>query len=426
MDDRAALAPPAWDIETNGEAEIFDGVGDVQIGEAAHRARIRVWFSWESGVRVRAHGRGDVRPLWLPDHDVDVVIVTSDLPPFTASVLDSDVQVPDGPWSVDGSAITDAVPTDSCAHRVDFQVANFTTTWGTRSWALIDGEHRIELVPHPNVRERTAELKLTRRGATTYLGRLTRADGEAMTWDEVTEILTALQFLLTFAAGDLSPVLLPTSFDATGRLTGAGLRSPRRESYQGRLSWCTAFHLEALPSLWLVFRDLWSQPDLRQLLQLCLSLYVEAQHGDLLETRLVHAVTLLEALAWDRLVRTGQRDPRKVDGEKMAWRIRKLLQSLGAPVEVPSDLTDLQAWRKGGDGPTVITRLRHAIVHPTSLADVFEASPETKLDVLNLAMWYADLALLKLLEHDGDHLRRAQQLPIFAGRGEPVPWTPEP
>jgi hypothetical protein len=416
-------AVPTWDVGATGEATIFEGLGKVELGSNLHDARVRVWFSWELGVRVRAEGRDCHDPRPLESGDGTIRVIVGDLPPFRASVLDSTIELPEGVWSLDGNAVDDAVLSGSRVRHVSFQLANFTKTWGRQGFALSGAAHRIELAPHPEVRERAAALKLTRRGATTYLGTLARRDGEPMGWDEATEELTAAQYFLSFAAGDWSPVLLPVGHDDDGRPVAVGLRSPLREAYAGRLSWCTAFHLDALPDMWSTFNELWAQPDLRQLLQLGLPLYFEAQHGDLLETRLVHAVTLLEALAWDRLVRTDGLDPTKVDGKKMAWRIRRLLEAIGAPVDVPQGLGALEAWRRGEDGPTVVTRLRHAIVHPTSLKDIFEASPAVKHDVLNLAMWYADLALLRLFGHAGDHLRRAQKLPIWAGRGEAVPWA---
>lgn len=122
-------------------------------------------------------------------------------------------------------------------------------------------------------------------------------------------------------------------------------------------------------------------------------------------------------------MRIDERDPNKVNRKKMAWRIRRLLEALDVPIDVPPELAELRSWRKGDDGPRVITELRHSIIHPTSLDHVFDLPGSLKLDVLNLAMWYADLALLHLLDYQGDHLRRAQPLPIFEGRGEPVPWA---
>lgn len=311
MDEQVALEPPEWDIGASGEVDIFNGEGEVIVRDVVYPASVRIWFSWEAGVRVHARGTGSMR-LWVSNSFLDVEIVTAVLPPFTASVINSDVTMPEDLWVIDGSAATDAVATSGDVMHVDFQVANFTKTWGSDGLSLTDSSYRIELMPHPDVGERTDELKLSRRGATTYLGRLARADAVAMTWDEVTDLLTCLQFLLTFAAGDWSPVLLPTSFDDSGHRAGVGLRDPRREPYRGRLSWCTSFHLETLPALWRVFRDLWSQREMRQRLRLCLSLYVEAQHGDVLETRLVHAVSLLEALAGS----TGRRNSL---GELLCW-----------------------------------------------------------------------------------------------------------
>lgn len=75
------------------------------------------------------------------------------------------------------------------------------------------------------------------------------------------------------------------------------------------------------------------------------------------------------------------------------------------------------------DGPAVICRLRNQIIHPKDVASLMALDSEATHGVLRLATWYVELALLRLLGYSGEHLNQTRALPLFDGRGEPVPWS---
>lgn len=419
---------PTYDLRPGKVTELYEGPVTVTIGPHEGTGSGRVWFDWERAVRVSASGDGQIA-LAMIDDEADWSVSLPGVGEVAIEKLDSTATVPPGAWQLETIAVADGGDFDAELTRVDFQLANFTVFLDGgvdgASWRLLLGDDRWH-VTIDQVEDASERLKALRRsggGAVTHAGRLEHPNGSPFAWSQATEILHGLQLLLAFAAGDRVPVLLPVGYDSDGNAVVYGLRSPRRESYHGRFRWCGPLLVGALTDVWSRFLDLWEHADTKRMWKLAGELYVEAQHGDNLETRLVDAQSLLEVLAWDRLVRVGGRDPDSVDGRSADWRIRKMLGQIGAPDEVPDTMPETRRQWPGWDGPKVIAELRNSVVHPTDIKAILQLSATVKHDVFRLAMWYADLALLRLLAHDGNHLNRTGTLPIFEGQGEPLPWA---
>lgn len=425
---RNSRLAPVFDLRPGDGAEIYDGPVTIRIGSHRGTGSGRIWFDWERAVRVSAWGEGPIA-FALMDHQADWSVSTPKLGEIAIEELDSTGTMPASTWRVEATAVADAGDLDATVRRVDFQLANFTVFFdgGAEAgpWRLLldDDRWRVTIDQLEDASDRHRALKRSGGGAVTHAGRLERRNGRPFVWIEAIEVLHGLQLLLAFAAGDRVPVLLPVGFNSTGTPVVHGLRSPRRESYQGRFRWCSSLLVRGLSDVWSRFIDLWEDPDTKRVWKLAGELYVEAQHGDNLETRLVNAQSLLEVLAWDRLIRVGGRDPDEVDGRHADWRIRKMLVDIDAPCHVPDTMTETRQQWPGWDGPKVIAELRNSVVHPTDTQAILDLPGTVKHDVFRLAMWYVDLALLRLLGYDGDHLNRTGRLPIFEGRGEPVPWA---
>ena len=421
---------PTYDIRAGEDAELYEGPLAVTIGGLEGAGAGRVWFDWERAVRVSASGDGQLA-LAMGDDQASWSVSLPGLGEVAIEDLDSTATMASAAWQLESIAVADGGGLDADLTWVDFQLANFTVFFDGGAeevpWRLLldDDRWRVTIDQVEDASERLKALRRIGGGAVMHAGRLEHPNGSPFTWPEATEILHGLQLLLAFAAGDRVPALLPIEYDGDGNAVVYGLRSPRRESYNGRFRWCGPLLVGALANVWPRFVDLWEHADTQRVWKLAGELYVEAQHGDNLKTRLVDGQSLLEVLAWDRLVRLGGRDPDDVDGHSADWRIRKMLAEIGAPDEVPSTMPETRGEWPGWDGPKVIAELRNGIVHPTDIQAILQLSTTVKHDVVpvRLAMWYADMALLRLLDYDGTHLNRSETLPVFEGQGVPVPWA---
>jgi hypothetical protein len=303
---------PTYDIPPGEVAELYEGPVTVTIGAHEGTGAGRVWFDWERAVRVSASGDGQVA-LAMGDDEAHWSVSLPGRYEIAIEELDSRATMPAAAWQLDAIAVADAGNLDAELIRVDFQLANFTVFFDggaeEATWRLLldDGRWRVTIDQVEDASERLKALRCIGGGAVMHAGRLEHPNGSPFTWREATEILHGLQLLLAFAAGDRVPALLPVGYDGDGNAAVYGPRSPRRESYKGRFRWCGPLLVGALADVWPRFVDLWEHADTKRMWKLAGELYVEAQHGDNLETRIVDAQSLLEVLAWDRLVTVGGR-----------------------------------------------------------------------------------------------------------------------
>lgn len=430
---------PVHDLEPGGRVDLFTVPARVRVEQQEVECDVQVWWAWEPGVRVSGVAEGLGVKLVTEVHGYSMEqggSVTVQIPSvgeIRVDVRQSHVSSATRTWRFQATVNADVGDTAAELTRVDFQVVNFPP-WtqsssdrrsDDRNWRLrleADG-WRIVLDQMLGAHDREKILKMDRGGAVMHAGRLERSSGTPFSWEQAQELCHGLTVLLTFAGGDRATVLLPVGYDADGAPVVHDWRDLRRESYRGRHRWCGALHAGAIVDVWRQFLDLWNDPESRAVVQVAVELYVEAQHGDNLETRTVHAQDALELLAWHWLVERLQFDSDRIDRKDADWRIRKMLTELDIPIHVPDTMPVARRQWEGRDGPKAISELRNAVIHPTDLAGLLAIPSDAKEQVLRLAMWYADLALLRLLDYQGRHLNRAGELPIFNGRGEAVPWA---
>lgn len=155
--------------------------------------------------------------------------------------------------------------------------------------------------------------------------------------------------------------------------------------------------------------------------------YADAERSDK-ERAIVPACTALETLGWSILVvqekwLTGDRHPDRGRGgyERLtaADRLRLLLRWAGVTPEIPAHLSKLQAKAADNngkmDGSDLITWTRNRVVHPDKHDQLPDGlAPESWM----LAMWYAELIILKLLGYDGYFRNRLNGEAV-----ERVPWA---
>ena len=308
----------------------------------------------------------------------------------------------------------------------------------------IDIERRFDFTQAMNHMEE-------RRGyAVTHNCRLRRKGGQGeyqtFTFEEAEPVVEAVQLFTSFVRGGMVGVALPVgylggapTFEQWHVTTADPGRYPdphHPRPYHGWYLWHDGLVLGAatwLPPLFDQFADKWWHPDAqlqtfwRNVLRGLVYTYTDAERMD--ESRgVVPACTALETLSWAILVETERwlTGGRSADGgvnefDKLtaAGQLRLLLRWAGIPTKLPSDLPKLsqKARSSNWDGPQVVVWVRNRVVHPDRRDQLTDG---IATEALRLALWYAELVILKLLGYDGYFRDR-----LDSGQIKKVPWASE-
>jgi hypothetical protein len=272
------------------------------------------------------------------------------------------------------------------------------------------------------------ELKESGGYAITHTAEIRKDDGAAFSEDELKEFLNTIQKFLTFALGRWVGVSLAVGFDASGSREfeqwGIGISCP--DHWNAGLSWFDVRHAEVLGQVFPGFCRLVSRPVWRERLHEVLWWYAAAnERGPTITTdmAIVLAQAALELLAWLHCVCDQgmvSKQAFKPNGLRASDKLRMLATSLRIPKEIPQEMDALHKVTPKAfeDCPHAITELRNATVHPDSSRKMPEGA---WYQGWRLSMWYLDLVLLSLCEHDGDYANRL--IKRWVGNVKPVPWT---
>jgi hypothetical protein len=247
---------------------------------------------------------------------------------------------------------------------------------------------------------------------------------------DTTERLSNQVFLLlSLIAGQEIGVAPVVGLDAAGRVVWADWGAPRFRPEQSAWRWCPR-HLtnHTLPALAIGLTSLANDPALQQVVDRAGRHLLAANGPEVLDVRIPVACTGLELLAWavlqrhQRLTRTG------LDSLPAKGRVRLLLQWAGIPAELPSQFRSLEARRgrlgqADAAGPELIFHVRNSLVHPPKRIEEPEwPHRDELLEAWQLATWYLELAVLRLLGYRGEYVSRLR-LEGWAVDIEVVPWS---
>ena len=247
---------------------------------------------------------------------------------------------------------------------------------------------------------------------------------------DATEWLVDQVFLLlSLIAGQEIGVGPVVSVDAAGRVVWADWYAPRFRPEQSAWRWCPRDQVnQALPAL---ATGLSSLADDRALLQVVdrAGRHLLAANGpEVLDVRIPVACSGLELLGWAVLQRQQWLTRDGLGRLPAAGRVRLLLQWAGIPVELPSQFGALVARRgRLGQpdfaGPEVLFDVRNNLVHPPRRIEEPEWPGHSELlEAWQLATWYLELAVIRLLGYEGEYASRLR-LGGWIGDTELVPWS---
>ena len=438
-----------------------------------HEGRFRV----RRGDRL-AEGPGSARLIWLPSPGIEIDIqITAprssvdfdfrvELPGFRTEnpLVHSITMGPNLPNLRIGAFVSLLESADDCdLVSVGFQVVNFTnfitpglsatpgdpTTVtharaqtkqlpdgrGAVTWATARFGHdgwQVDLVAVPESTDVYKGLKASGGYAFTHVGQLTRTDGSAFTVREAEGILESLTAFLSFARG--APCSLPIRWGcgANGEIVWRHFGSPVVDRWRQPHSWFDERHGELLTELFDAFCRRYNDETLRDPLILVLHWYRHCNtQSSGMEGSLILGMTALDLLS--ALIVAGRcrsMSARKHDELGAAKKLCALLKKLDVPADIPSRYAKLTAFAEKNsksDSCETLAEFRNGFVHPNEERRdiVFGADGKAAaFDAWQLSLWYQELALLYLLDHQGQYRNRTTA--EWVGQVEPVPWNGHP
>ncbi|MCX6834558.1 MAG: glutamate--tRNA ligase family protein, partial [candidate division Zixibacteria bacterium] len=262
----------------------------------------------------------------------------------------------------------------------------------------------------------------------THVGKLERCDGAPFTSTDCNEVITLVQFFLSFVRGRWVTPLIPVGFDHRGNRVWQDWTLRRIGRDPGFDSWCPVHDIRYVESLFPQFCARWMDSTWREFLRPAINTYLHGNKQGLLDDTIIFAQIVLEMAADFILVEQTGQFPATTTEAAAAERIRLLFQRVSIPTEIPDQLANLRRFaetEQTSSGLEVVTRIRNACVHHNAEGRRFLARLASEkyafYDASRLALWYADLCLLWLIGYDGRYQSRIHAK--WVGETETVPWA---
>ena len=345
-----------------------------------------------------------------------------------------------------GSAATSDASTISELHLPVVNLGPYRGTWvGTtkeenenqqvHGWAgrlVLEADcWRITLDSAEDCEEIIKTLRNTGGFGITHNGMIEQEGREPFGAKDADEILSALNYFLSFWRGQWCGAVAPIGYDANGQEVWRQLHVARLSQWSRETrSWSSDHVLaneqgQAFAGFW----KLWQDQEWSDTLKVAIHWYIESnRRSGGMEGALLLAHTALEMLAWALCV-AKRRVVRHKKFERLssADRIRVLLKDVGVPLELEPAYEQLQKASKElnwSDGPDAVVKLRNLIVHRAgkNLEELNRVSNRARLEAWQLALEYLALVLLKQCGYNGRYLPRMAK--GWAGAVERlVPWA---
>lgn len=405
----------------------------------------------DDGRRV-AEGHGEVHFSWLPRPGVTFVMPAQTMGGVVGETriaippLGVDASVFLTSWNMSGGDVRGVVnrarfpPTDAI-RELRFAVPNYLfmnrgdplrekRRSGEHFWAgrnVLEAEG-WELTLDGRSDARNVKERLRAKGGceVTHSARLRRCDGAAFSDSEARDKLIALGCFFGLTCGHWAPPLVAYGHDERLSVVWRDWDPPTISPWRPAMSVIDVFHPESLDEVFAGFLRRWADPIWREPLLYATQMYVEANGPVYAETSLVLTQAALELIAWVRVVEDEQAYT-GADFNKLKYgaadRIRKLFDWLELDPSIPATLASLgtEACRRNWvDGPHAIDALRNALIHPSKRERIEDTDLNARIDLHELGLWYAELALLRVVGFEGEYSSRLHS--HSSGSVVPVPW----
>lgn len=419
-------------VQISLEAVSFnDGEGPTLEADVSLRLlptpRVTIEISIPQGFQIPVSVATDgVFSLRFPQRGISTELIRSSL---TISNLSKVVGIPVLEPIVVG-------PTGDAA-RLEFWLMNFPdfvvrgqregNNFYERIARLVAEEWCVEIEPTEETSEALEYLKSSGGYAFTHRGRVQRLDQQSFSISGVSDVLNALHYFLSFARGVWTGPALVRGVDSNGLRVWEEWGARLCSQWSTVESWFDSRRADLLAEVFPGFWRRWKNPIWREPLGLALYWYIGSNlSAGGLEGAILLTQTALELLAWNLLVEDMQTVSKDAFNRMpSADQIRLLLSFLKIPLPIPSELGGLQRLGRGFnwvDGPSALTEIRNSIVHPGDRRRLSGINSDERFEAWSLGQWYLELALLKILEHDGYYANRLKR-GRWVGDVERVPWA---
>jgi hypothetical protein len=294
--------------------------------------------------------------------------------------------------------------------------------WGADRLKLSSGKWTVEIDAVTNLHEIHRELNTNGGYAVLHRGRAILNDGGAIQLDDAQNLVTTLQYTLSFAERRwITPVrargLSPTGTPAW-EMWGLWCTDP----WSTPVTWFSHRSVAGLADTFKVIDDRWPDQYWERLLRTAMHYYLEATRG-FVNRQIIMGASLLELIGWHAVVEDQQLlTPNAYDRLEASDRLRTLFGLLNIPTEIARELGALRRYaRPGWDAAKAITEIRHSVVHAKRHQAAWELDTEVWTDAVQLNQQLCDLAMLYLLSYSGEYVDPV--VARYAADARPVPWA---
>lgn len=301
--------------------------------------------------------------------------------------------------------------------------AGILATFAVNDWL-------VDVSTLPAIEERIKALGKSGGYIMTHTATVRKTGGEDFSSQELDSLANGLHNFFSFALGKWSGPQFLTATDRDNQLryftAGIGKLSDGANTLGS--SWVDAHHIEIIKNVAPGFMELISVAPWQDTLGDVIYFYVNANslgRGVNVDTSALFTQAALELLAWTYCVHDRKlvlEDMFRKSSFSAADQIRLLCRSLGVPLDIPPELTDLQQGILKPNDPrdlaSALTRLRQLVTHPGKRDNL---KPLAFLQGWEAAQWLIELIILRLSNYRGKYAKRFASR--YVGAVEDVPWA---
>ncbi len=306
----------------------------------------------------------------------------------------------------------------------DLMVREAKKMWRKGNLHLKAGDIQINITETLDTKALYKSLKNEGGYAITHVGTVEYQNNKKMPIIECQELFLALDCFFSFVAGLFSDPILLIGFNENNEEIWQDWSPKLNTSYKSTLSWFDNHHAESLKELFPEFMKVWHMEVWQETLKSAVYWYVRSNimEGGT-DGSLILAQAALELVAYTYFV-----DHKKSWSHDMFLKtsasdiVRELLISLGIPIDIPQALIRLYPLGQGfqWNGPQALTEIRNYIIHPGQKRKRLANQDLPLAEAWKLALWYIELALLKICNYKGKYANRLRD-DRWVGEVEAIP-----
>jgi hypothetical protein len=267
--------------------------------------------------------------------------------------------------------------------------------------------------------------------AVTHTVRVARADGSTFTPTDAEDVLSALQYALSFAVGYWVGLAAPVGLDPAGAPRWTQWGAPHAGKPQRGTGWWNDTRSDDLTDYLRRFLGTWDHPEPTHPLRFAVTSSILGNETGFVEQRIITAVAALDHLSWTHDVLENAADEhrwRSAGGGKRLRRVLTRMAVVPAYVTTPGRSALTQYGRMHGyhDLAETVIEVRNRLIHPKPDHNIY-AYENVLLEAWRHSTYWLELAILHRLGYEG-HIVDRTVPGRWAGDSDPVPWntTTEP